>query len=427
VDQTPPPEPANPTEPSGFLVLPKPLPRPPRTVAAPRVSPGPLAWIVWSICGAVAAAVLWAMVNYSYQVNGVGFLDRLGSPFLNVYICAAVGAVIAGVAGVVAHLHARRHADEVADASDAMGLSYTSVVSQEQMREYRTLTLFTRWWAAHNRMKGHIQGVPVEVVDYTFLDNAGSDIDTYHHQTVVLLPAEDGSPSFELSPRGSLGLLECLSPGHVSFDAERAATVVECDAIKRFNGSYFLSDGLHIAMLGRSEEDATEARRARAAIRRWFTPEVLAEFAARPGWCVESDGRHLAVWRSDTIVAGAQRASLVAEAMALPGGIAEARGASVGPNKGAAAVASVPDGLDAGAHLVGTIVGSLGGFLAGVIAAFACSIWLFMRDPFAPDGMAYTPLLFLGSTLGGCALGAWLGKRWLSYAIRAAGRFLAMK
>jgi len=422
VDNSPSPDPGDLPAPGGLVGgLPEALPRPPRTVAPPQVSPGPLAWVGWGFTGAVVAALLWCLAKYAYQVNGFGVVDRLGWPFSDVYLCVAAGGVLGAIAGIVAHLRALRHAGEVADASALMGLSYTPVVSQEQMGAHRSLALFVRWSAARHWMRGRVEGVPVEVIDYTWINKGGSETDTYHHQTVVLLPAAEGMPRFELRPRTiEVMLLECLRAGGDSLDAEEAAGA-ERETVERFNELYFLSEGVDrlLSRLGKGEEDES----ARAAIRRLFTPELLAFFAARPGWCVESDGRHLAVWHPDRIVCGDGRAALVAEALSVRR--AMAGDSPRGPADGAPVA---PDRTHVTARLGGTALGAFAGCFAGFfVGGIAGLVTLFLRDPFAPGAVSLTLLIFLGGTFGGLVLGALLGNRLLSHTFRAVRRRRARK
>jgi hypothetical protein len=58
-------------------------------------------WIGAGMGMAIVIAAAWFIVNYSWTVNGVGVLQRLGWPLSNIYLCSAAAAAL-GIVGEVA-------------------------------------------------------------------------------------------------------------------------------------------------------------------------------------------------------------------------------------------------------------------------------------------------------------------------------------
>src|SRR5262245_21352477 len=150
---------------------------------------------------AMAAGVLWWMINASHTVNGAGRLERQGWPLSSLGLCVAVGALAGGTWGLLNESWRRAHERDVADVCRRMGLAYTP--SAEGVREdypgLARMPLFKGWSSGMDRMTGLRDGQPVEVFDYTRAER-GEQGERYKKRTVVLLPGV-ALPDFELRPR----------------------------------------------------------------------------------------------------------------------------------------------------------------------------------------------------------------------------------
>jgi hypothetical protein len=410
---------------------PSPTDLPPRPASAPAatadvapISPGPYAWVGSAIGLGFAIGLLWLVVDSFYQVNGVGLLRRQPWPLSSPYLCAAAGAVVGAACAAAARRRARRHARAVAEAGAALGFAYAPTARRDQLADYAGLGLLRHYAAARHRLTGRWGGLPVELIDYTFVEEGGSEADTHRTQTVALLPAPEGTPTFELRPRdGTVRLVSALLgiPG-ITFGAGPEPG----GPVDPFNRSYFLSPGLEGLLArwggvlsGATGEDTTVATRedATEAVRAWFTEDRVRFFAGHPGWCVESDGRYVAVYRRDRLVPAEGRPPFLDEVLAVREALARGGGApltSAGPS-----LLHAADPARWTARMGATVLGAFAGFFTGGIlglkAAFAGDIGGFGK-------FLGSAALFVGGTQGGLALGAFLGNRLIYHPLYAFSR-----
>jgi hypothetical protein len=369
-------------------------------------------WLGAGIVAGVAATVAWFVVNGFWKVNGVGLLQRLVWPFSSVYVCAAAGAALGAAGELVRARRERRHARQLAEFADSLGFSFSPDVSAEAVGEWRALPVFQKWSGARNRLSGQVAGVPVEMLDYTYVDR-GDEGDSTRHQTVVLLPTgESDLPAFELQPRTlAVKILSAMGVGEVTF-APQGVPEAEAEAVERFRKHYHLSSGLE-AELARLQhrEPATDRE---AAIREFFPLPVLSFFADHPGWHVQCAGRCLAAWRPNKIVAAADRPPFLAEALAIQAVLVESA-----PNAAAPVPAAATRGPEsAQAGLAAASVGAVAGFFGGGSLGAILAGWIFFhaRAPGAPGFMVAFLLqagVFFGGAFGGLFLGLFLGRRFL--------------
>jgi hypothetical protein len=190
-------------------------------------------------------------------------------------------------------------------------------------------------------MTGIVDRIPADMSDYQFSGD-------YGRVTVLLLPAaESGLPPFELRPRGPIarffgvGLADDTrttakpykgQPRHVRQCIERFRLLYD---LRR----YFPSDHIEAAadwaaaaaawaaLMGRGHADnilGADRAGAELAIRELVDLQLLHFFADHPGWCIESDGTHLALWRPSGTIRAGQRPRFVAEALEVYRALARA-------------------------------------------------------------------------------------------------------
>jgi hypothetical protein len=363
-----------------------------------------ISWIGAAIGGAVAALVAFFVLNNFVVINGVGPLKGLDPPWSDFYCWGLAGGLL-GAAGSVFAWHRRRvHAREVAEAALLLGLDYAAEVAREDLGEAGQLRLFGKWAHAAHHLTGRMDRMPIQVLDYTYVDK-GEDSSSYVTQTVVLLPGAEHVPAFALRPRDlTVRVLGLLGVRGITFDPAGAGPEV-APVVEQFNRHYHLALGLENQLLALAEQvEDPEAARSMAPpeemVRRLFSPELLGFFAAHPGWFVESNGRHLALWRK-AVVRGPARSQFLAEALEARHAIAESRR----PARTAVVPARPPaDPLRNAARGFGTALGAAAGFIAGF---FLSTNSIFRPGPFK-IGVA-TLLIVFGAALCGLVVGALLG------------------
>jgi hypothetical protein len=223
-----------------------------------------------------------------------------------------------------------------------MNLAFQPDASREDLGDFFYLRLFRHWSSTRNRMTGIVDGIRVDMADYLL----SSD---YCRVTVLLLPApESGLPPFELRPRGPItrffgvGLAEDTRTTARPYQGQ-PRHVRQC--IERFRLRYDLrryypsgpmeaaaaratASAAWAALWGRGNADnilAADRAGAELAIQELFDLQLLHFFVEHPGWCVESDGTHLALWRPSGTIRATQRSRLVAEALEVYRALARSR------------------------------------------------------------------------------------------------------
>jgi hypothetical protein len=259
-----------------------------------------------------------------------------------------------------------------------MNLALQPVASREDLGDFFYLRLFRHWVSASNRMTGIVDGVPVDMADYAFTQTGRGPP---YRQTVLLLPApEGGLPPFELRPRGHLDRFFGLGLNDTTGTTVRpykgqAPLIRKCTEHFRLRydlRGYYSSDHLEEAanwaalkaegavlwsllkatLPGFCQRNSRKAKArghyqgtvqadnglepnragAEAETRRLFNLDLLHFFADHTGWCMESDGTHLALWRPYRTTRAAKRARFVAEALEVYRALARA-GALAAPKR----------------------------------------------------------------------------------------------
>lgn len=352
-----------------------------------------------------ATGALWMTVNNLYRVNGVGWLERQGWPLSNVYVCVGTGALLGAIAGLIRWRFDVAQGQQAEENARTTGFDFHREVTRNALAEAGgTMWTFNNWSAGANRQSGLVDGMPVELFDYTCIEkDQRRDPPATLTQTVALWPAGARLPQFELRPNSPmLRFLGAIGMKGVTFDPEQAPPQ-EAPAVRVFGQRYFLSLGMD-AEIANSREAACDGEPQPGAerhdpIRRLFTTELLRFFSTNPGWCVDCDGTHLAIWRPRTVVPGRFRGMFLAKVMQL-------RGAILGSvQTGAGAV--VPARPETGPAVIqGRLLGAMLGILAGFfpVASFATRGVMFfpIRAVIVVGGMALS--IVAGWFLGGVVL-----------------------
>jgi hypothetical protein len=382
-------------------------------------------WIGAGIGMAILTAVGWFIVNNVWKVNGVGVLQRLGWPFSDIYLCSSAGAVLGIVSEAVRAHRKRLRTRQLADLAENLGFSFSAEASSQDLNEWRELPIFQKWSGARNRMVGKVSGLPVEMVDYTYVVR-GNKSDSTYDQTVVILPVDDKElPPFDLQPR-TLGvqILNLLGAEGITFSSQGVSASDE-EVIERFRKHYHLSTGLEAEAAKLADPRLAASADTEAAIRQLFSLDILTFFADHPGWCAQGVGRRLALWRPQKIVDPAERPRLLAEALAV-------RAALVESAQGPASAVLVPGNVRSSpeavkARIAGTMTGAVCGFFVGGILGGVLAGWIFVNFA-APGGLGFFREFFLaagvffGGAVGGLLLGMFLGRRALAGPIESALR-----
>jgi hypothetical protein len=367
-----------------------------------------ISWVGSAVGGTVVGIALFYFLETFLGINGVGLLKRQGWPWSEFYLWGLAGALAGAAGNLLTRRRRGAHAREVAEAAVLLGLDHHPVVSRADLGESALLQLFAKWYSAAHLLTGKRNGVPLQMLDYTYTEE-GSEGSSYYSQTVVLLPVASDMPVFELRPRHlGIRVLGMLGVEGIPFDSTHADRNT-APVIEQFNRHYQLSLGLEseLTKLGQQIDDSLVADAitpAQAAVRKLFVLDVLRYFAAHPGWYVECKGSHLALWRRQTVVRGIDRQQFLTEALEIRRVLTEPS-ARAQPMVVSAGTRSA-EPLMIPARLGGTILGLFIGFFGGFIA-FA--YFFFFGDPFQLG--AWRILAFFGVTLSSSLLGAFLGNR----------------
>jgi len=363
---------------------------------------GLLAVIGSAIGWMVFVGFYWVLHNNIHRVNGVGWLARQGWPLGDVWTCVTVAGFLGALAGIGRLIARRRRSAAAARVAEEMGFSSTADVPVGELKPFESLPVLKRRGWAGNLMTSRGDGQSVSVLDVTTIVGSGRGARSYN-RTVALLPsASEGLPDFELRPRSFVVQLKAgFGMEGVTFTQEGLAPAV-AEVVREFGRHYHLSSGseLFAAQMGWSTSEDDEA------IRRAFPLEVLAYFAANPGWRVQSAGGNLALWRGDQFCPASDRQRLLTGA--LEAAHALRRGSD--PEVASPVMAGPPQDEAVARQVVGLVLGAFLGFVAGVWVFLAVAMGLGFPAPPEPGVRIWIQRFLLGCPLIGLVLGALLGR-----------------
>lgn len=359
-----------------------------------------LAPIVAAISYAAAVAALWWMVNNAHQVNGVGWLKRLGFPFDSIWLAACLGGAFGLVFGQKQQRDKERQRQKLSQISDAIDFEFDEKADDF---EPPPMPLFKNRSSLDHRMSGNYNGVPVEVFDLTTVTRS-SENTTYQTRTIVLLPAEN-LPEFSLHAKTKgFRFLNWIGVRGLTFDPTAASTDEDREVIERFGQLYHLDSG-EVTRLAAGDPEAIAGKD--HAARQVFTLPVLKVLAARSGWSVESQGGHLAFWQGTGARPAEERISMIGSALIIREALLQPADPS--------AILPAPPGDDRARQvgrtqgtLLGGVIGLLGSFFIAAIVIFTL---FFGKDHRAGFGFPFEMLLFPVIVFSGGLLGAFVGSR----------------
>src|SRR5262245_29218432 len=287
-----------------------------------------------TIGGAAAAVALFWFLSAIFFVNG-GFFQGQGFAWSQVWLWALVGGSIGALGSIFRERRRHIHALEISAAAQAMGLDHRPKLSRTDLGDAGRLKFFSKWNSGVHHITGQVDGLPVQMFDYTYLEQ-GDESASYYSQTVALVPGAENSPAFELRPRDlAVRVLGLMGVSGITFglsetDPESAAI------IEQFERRYHLSLGLEdeLEQLGRPINDLDASRASESAedsVRSFFTVDVLRYFGDCPGWNIESNGQCLAFWRRKWIVPGPDRPKFLADVLEARKMLTETRSKSRSP------------------------------------------------------------------------------------------------
>ena len=264
----------------------------------------------WCVRRAIAVGVLWAFINGTSTVNGVGLLTRQGWPFSDPFSWVGVGLVVGLIARKRRATVDRNRGHEVAEFSARSGWDFSDEVSRADVP---TLPLFQSWASGRHSCRGERGGVPFQVLDVTTVGDRGMTVSndaasleggkTERNRTVALLPTE-GVPGFDLRPRnGASRLRGMLRLRGITFDPSGVSDPADGAEVRRF-GALFEVKPID------AQEDSERA------LRRVFSPRQMRALNRLPGYSAQADAGRLAVWRGESFLPARERTGLLDAALA---------------------------------------------------------------------------------------------------------------
>jgi hypothetical protein len=214
----------------------------------------------WSRAGKIWLA--WWLFWGSFTVgSALMLLSEAHEAFLFVLLGCGVAGFLALIFWAT-WLSERKRMLAMTETCKLMEFTFVEKVSKEQLAAFGRTPLFKLGHShkAYNLMQGGVGDIDLLLLDYRYIVGHGKHQQT-HNQTLVLLPTgATHLPNFQLFPEGFFHkLAKLFGKEHIKFPENKA-----------FSDQYQLR--------GPNE----------MAIRRVFTPEVLAHFAQNAGWSVEA-------------------------------------------------------------------------------------------------------------------------------------------
>ena len=183
------------------------------------------------------------------------------------------GFTVLGVSlAVVSYRRAKKRQQDLAAAATRWQLGFEAQPSAQARRVLEGLPLFAqgRQKTASNRLFGDMEGLGLELFDYTYVTGSGKHRHTHVQSVVGVRISGARLPAFVLSPEGVFDKLAAV------FGAKDIDFISHPEFSRRF------------LLRGDDEE----------AVRRIFGPSALAWFERNLGLCVEGAGGVIIVYRT---------------------------------------------------------------------------------------------------------------------------------
>jgi hypothetical protein len=378
--------------------------------------------------GAFAATIAWFMLNSMVQFNEVGWLAGRQTWRAEWYAWTAAGAALGIVVAFFSAHRAHRRSEALRETCRALGLGYVGEVSRERFESTSGLPIFHKWHAAENGMTGKLDGVPIDAFDYTYREKgSGDSSDRDYRQTVVLLPAGEDWPVFELRPRSMALRLLTSALGHEGLILQ-GDQHHDQSAYQEFRRRYFLTASLDAfgapTAAGRYvslPHPGGQQKTLDQAVARLFSPSVIRLLAQRAGWRLQCDGRRLAAWKNGRVVPPEKLGAYLREALDLRAALMDSNKAK---SVSRVAVEADETSLAAAepfampAKTTGAAIGAIAGFFGLGILGGIGAITFMARFGDAADwffpAFAVAAVLFFGGAFGGLLLGAVVGGKLVS-------------
>lgn len=362
------------------------------------------------LAAAVVAGFLYWWLDGMHQVNGIGLLGRQGWPVNSPWMWGAAGFVVGSVVGLVQGARRVGYARDARELAEELGRKYEESYSLPPGA--CAMPIFAGWSEGRHAMTSGEDALSVALFDFAAV-REGSESAAVSEGTAALLPV-DGLTTFDLRPR-TLGrrVLGWAGFEGLTFDP-RAADPADTETVRRFTEGFQLFAGDPISLIATlSENGPVEADGREDALRRLFTPAVMEVVNQYPAYAIQSRPGFLAVWRGAGILPVRKRAELWDAAVHLRSLLTRP------PERGAGPVVPGRVGTEANRQarrLRNTLVGGVIGLFVGfILAAMTFSIVFFRQVPGLGQGpglgFLVTPLLLVGFTMVGAAVGAGIGSR----------------
>jgi hypothetical protein len=206
------------------------------------------------------------------------------------------GGAIATVGGVVyaVYLGEKKRNAAMQIVAQTMGFSYEEACDGDSLALLGgDLPVFQRGHSkkAKRVMRGKLADRDVTLCDYTYTTGGGKSSHTHRQTLLLFTDGARGMPDFALSPENVFHrLAEIFGYQDIDFDQ-----------YPEFSKRYLL----------RGEDEA--------GIRRVFTSEALAFLGGTTGWCVQTRGGRLAIFREGKYIEPGEVPSHAAEALRIAG------------------------------------------------------------------------------------------------------------
>ena len=282
-------------------------------------------------------------------------------------------------------------ADALAELCREINFGYKPVAELRDIGGSATLPMFQNYRSyGEHLMTGAVDGIPVKLVTMISATTISNHCES--SQTIALLSApRPDLPRFRLSAQAPYAGETYRVPGPVAqrttFGTAGLPDVQAKAAVAQFRRGYSFYWGSWEAA---SPASAAEKAESKLALERFFSLELVRFFADNPGWEIESDGTHIAIWRHNKDVENADRRTFVDETLTVWRGISQhgSAGHRLAPLTKSAIV---------------QVTMALGITGAGVGAVIGHTVSLF-------DLMARMPAVMIGAVLG-ATLGLFLARQ----------------
>lgn len=281
-----------------------------------------------AIPGAIATGLVWFYVNRFVPNAGPGVLERQVWPINNIYVCMAIGSMLAAASGIIAVFFGNRRRQAMEAAAALAGFRFHGTVDRNSLKISSNLNVLDNWSEGTNYCVGQVGRSDVQVVDVrTVRTHRGANLGDAGHgnrntttekQTVFLLSTgEKVFPKISIIHNNRLSwALGLFGLQGIEFYADdTTASEQDRQLLEQFRRDFLVTQGV-VEKSRTSTGDSPDQMQLFEELKTLITMPVLKKLVESE-WSLECCPTHVAVWKARKLVGPSEFSQQLQDVAAL--------------------------------------------------------------------------------------------------------------